>query len=447
MSTPLRKKFCFTYFDIKLTRDIDNTTQNINQTSVNIEPNKDHTSLTLESNNESLSEYTSFSKKSVYTKLPNDDIIIQINPTNGKIEDSSPINQKPKNPSNGQYVKQNKIKHPIFSLIYELCQLYNDGRAYFCSIKNFLEIVNILTSDIILFTLFYLKYLTTSSSLFEKIKQVIPVCLLLKHLAFILCLEKMDYIGIYVVAFRCAFKKSLLISPIIILLFSGFILAFKMQSNPLNEKFNNTSVHESVAEFGKMLLSNIDENTTLGMASDSFTNYFVFFVFVILVPILLINLLIGVSTGELREILDVSDLMQYQMRLEFILGLQDYLVNKFDFKFCEKMFVFKIYTGKESKKKNIHSIEKSDSNLQTFMEKLEQQQNKHFESLAEKLVQHNKEMDLKLSHQTNKIQTLQDGMLVRMNQHEKLIEAQFSDFEQNTMKQMNSMASDLIKKS
>ena len=85
--------------------------------------------------------------------------------------------------------------------------------------------------------------------------------------------------------------------------------------------------------------------------------------------------------------------------------------------------------------------------MDTFLDKIEQQQTKHFEMIAEKLSQFNKEVDLKLSHQTNKIQTLQDGMLDRINQHEKLTETQFNDFEQKTMKHMNSMASNLINKS
>ena len=271
---------------------------------------------------------------------------------------------------------------------------------------------------------------------------------LLKHVVFILCLEKIELFGIYVVAFRQAFKKSLRLTPMIILLFSGFILSFKLQSSPLNERFNHTNVGESVAQLGKMLLAGIDDTKSLGMQSKSLTNYTVFFVFVVLVPILLINLLIGVSTGELKETLDISNVIRYQMQLNFILGWQHVLLEKFGLKCCNDFFLFKIYTGKYSqKKKNIHSNDKSKDNLESQLDKLEQKQNRNFELMNDKLSQLNKVVDLKLSQQTNKIQTMQDGILERINQHEKLMGTQLDDFEQNSTKQMNSMASDLINKS
>jgi hypothetical protein len=107
------------------------------------------------------------------------------------------------------------------------------------------------------------------------------------------------------------------------------------------------------------------------------TNYVIFFMFIILVPILLINLLIGLATGELKYILDESAVMQFQLRLKFVLGMQDLILFKLRlYKMFNKKFLFDIYEKDISKqrKKDIYYIEKTEKNAEKSLTKLEMRQ-------------------------------------------------------------------------
>jgi len=242
----------------------------------------------------------------------------------------------------------------FLNLVYEGLQMaYLRGGEYFESGKNVLEATNLFTNIFILLALvdpgdFQIKASLLSadknnSLFFELVYTYASTCLLLRYITFLLCLEKMDKIGIYVVAFRKAFNKSLNLGPIILILFTGFTVTYKLNKIASDQEFVNATLLQSAAQISRMFLANIEDLSKMGITEDcskSISNSLNFILFVIMIPILLINLLIGVSTGELTNILDASDLTQYQMRLRFILWLQSFLLKWQGEDWCRKKILF-----------------------------------------------------------------------------------------------------------
>ncbi len=242
----------------------------------------------------------------------------------------------------------------FLNLVYEGLQMaYLRGGEYFDSGKNVLEATNLFTNIFILLALvdpgdFQFKASLlgadkNNSLFFELVYTYASTCLLLRYITFLLCLEKMDKIGIYVVAFRKAFNKSLNLGPIILILFTGFTVTYKLNKIASDQEFVNATLLQSAAQISRMFLANIEDLSKMGITEDcskSISNSVNFILFVIMIPILLINLLIGVSTGELTNILDASDLTQYQMRLRFILWLQSFLLKWQGEDWCRKKILF-----------------------------------------------------------------------------------------------------------
>ncbi len=99
-----------------------------------------------------------------------------------------------------------------FNALYEIFQFLGDGwGSYLYSKKNWLELATLILSFIIYIAL-------VGSELTELTLHIIPICVLLKYITFVLCLEKFEIesekvnfhfqFGIYIVAFGQAFKKS-----------------------------------------------------------------------------------------------------------------------------------------------------------------------------------------------------------------------------------------------
>jgi hypothetical protein len=347
----------------------------------------------------------------------------------------------------------------FLNLVYEGFQIKHSKRKYLNSGKNMLEITNLITNIIILFALldqkdfknkaFLLSEDKNKSLLFELVYTFSSTCLLIRYITFLLCLEKMGKVGIYIVAFRKAFNKSLNLAPIILILFTGFTISYKLNKIAPDQNFVNGTVLESVSQISRMFLANIEDLDKMGITNDigkSISNSINFILFVIMVPILLINLLIGVSTGELTNILDASDLTQYQMRLGFILWLQSFMLDWKGDEWCREKILFTKFTPSSDRKvdkKALAFIKKTDQNYEKDLARLLKKQ---FYVLSENLLQHTREIDAKITQQNDKIQTLQDGILERINQNEKKYERQLKEFVENSNQKLSSISSDIINK-
>jgi hypothetical protein len=354
----------------------------------------------------------------------------------------------------------------ILNLAYEGIQFWaQKKKKYLNSGKNQIEIFNLISNFIIIVQLFNATSFRENvlneieekqtSFLFRLVYTISPTCLLLRYITFALCLEKVEKFGIYIVAYRKALKKSLYLAPIVITMATGLIFSYKLNRSAPDSKFYNATILESVAQIGRTFLSNIEDVDNLGITTrftESISSFILLVIFILMIPTVLFNLLIGVSTGELTRILEVSDLIQYHMRLNFIVWTQKAFLLWKGEEWCKKkkllLTIYKKPKSNRHKKNDLDFIEeKPEKSHETDMVLMRKGQQKQFELMHESHLQIVRELRAEIRQQNEKIQILQDGLLDSMNQNEKKTEKQLKEIEVNSNQKLYFIASDIINKS
>jgi hypothetical protein len=140
-------------------------------------------------------------------------------------------------------------------------------------------------------------------------------------------MEKNSLFGSYVVAFRKSFTNTMKTLPFIILLFAGFVFSFKIRSNNGVTFLSNTKFLDSlnIAKMTNMIiggyeLGEMGLNET-GLANE-ISNFFIYFIFLILMTIISVNLLTGIAIGELESVLKEAEIFNIQQRIAYCLRIQ-----------------------------------------------------------------------------------------------------------------------------
>jgi len=353
----------------------------------------------------------------------------------------------------------------IWSLLalYEFGQLINSIQewrkrlfAYIFDLKNILEISTLTLSFVIIMLLLN----DPKEWSVEILSYMTPITLVLNYITFILCLEKANIrkfgmnFGLYIVAYRKSFKKSLLLFPLIIFLFAGFILAFKVKTINPNEQFYDSNTWESIAKMQNMFLSSIDSNiTTLGMNTNNIkTNFILFYLFVFLIAILLFNLFIGVSTGQLEEVLQTAEVIQYKLLITHTLVIQNFCIFKIGNLFSsfpslrktfEQGFLHRIHI-----KHKLTSNNESGPDITIVLMKQMNQIKSRIDQLPlkENQQQIRIEMLTKMSELYEKFEALNETTLERMNQNEIKTQRRINEMEKKLTHRIDSHANDLMNK-
>lgn len=167
-----------------------------------------------------------------------------------------------------------------FQLIKELTQiLFIDGLTYFLSLQNLLELFTYTTA---LMSLFSNSYAVKSA--------YGSVAVLCAFIAFPLFTQKLKIFGLYVVAFRRTLANSAKFFPIFLIIFTGFIISFRIRSNFDVNYFNSTSY--AVIRTLTMVVGELD-TAKMGLYNNSLPNYFIYFMFIGLMCTILLNLFVG----------------------------------------------------------------------------------------------------------------------------------------------------------
>ena len=276
----------------------------------------------------------------------------------------------------------------------ELIQLIYEKFKYFHTLKNILEMIFYFGSLIILSAFAFEKHLVY----YGLVSNVSSIVILCGWFVMMLSLEKVSEIGIYIVAFRRSLRKSLKLFPIALCLFMGFYCAFKLK-NKADSNFN-------MFELSAMSLANIDIGKLNMLNQMSASNYLVFFAFIFLMPILLVDLLIGVAIGELRAILEESGLIQIKLKIEFTIRIQHILLksplrnlllfNTYDSNNAGRLSKIKLYMktlrGQVFKNEYIYSPN-SKFNVQKLTSGIEECVRGESEILNKEIIQQNTEIN------------------------------------------------------
>lgn len=144
------------------------------------------------------------------------------------------------------------------------------------------------------------------------------VSILAAYFVLPLKMQKIRVIGLYVVAFTRTLKNTLKFFPIFLIMLLGFFLSFKIRANFGIELFKGNSE----LQFMKTITLVLGESNSDDMGLHSYTNYFIYFMFIGLMSVIILNLLVGIAVSDINQVLSEADIRQINMRIMFVLQIQ-----------------------------------------------------------------------------------------------------------------------------
>lgn len=158
---------------------------------------------------------------------------------------------------------------------------------------------------------------------------------------------KFFHIGIYVTVFKKVLIKSIGGIPLVLLSIVAFILAFRVAS--LKVLDDSSNVHEGYVYNGSFWLQAIrtmaitlgeydSQNMGLGDDIDTNTliNYILYPVFLFVMPLIVINMFLGISVGEIEKLLDDAANQIVRLRVMFVIKHMLAIINELDRVFLGK---------------------------------------------------------------------------------------------------------------
>ena len=178
------------------------------------------------------------------------------------------------------------------SLIKNLCQaLLIDGFAYLSSTENFLEIFTYIMASCGILSSNFIVKLECSS-----------VAILSSFIVFTFLIQKLRVIGLYVLAFRRTLINSAKFFPIFLLVFIGFNLSLRLQTK-FAMSMRDASEGGIVLKTFIMVLAGPDANE-MGLTEASAVKFVIYFMFIAVICVILVNLFVGIAVGEINTVLD-----------------------------------------------------------------------------------------------------------------------------------------------
>ncbi len=194
------------------------------------------------------------------------------------------------------------------NLLKEFMQLLLlNGITYVLSLKNWIELLTYVGVFVSLTTTDLDTQATYGSLSILAAYFVLPLKML-----------KIRYIGLYVVAFTRTLKNTAKFFPIFVMMLSGFFLAFKIRANFGIRLFSVTSELQLMRTITLVL----GETNSDYMGLDSWTNFFIYFLFIGLMSVIILNLLVGIAVSDINQVLNEADIRQITLRIMFVLQIQ-----------------------------------------------------------------------------------------------------------------------------
>jgi len=179
--------------------------------------------------------------------------------------------------------------------------------------------------------------------------------LLSVYFHFVFLIQKVEYIGMYVLGFKATIKSCAKFFPIFFIIFSAFIISFKTRESVSNlSYFNGTSLTGSFILGFTLMLNNFNIKN-MGTET-SFINYILYLIFMILLTIITLNLFVGIAVGQISKLLKMAVVQQTSIKIMFVLQVQ----NSIKFNFLKNLFnmSFSYYSYENDKSKLFKLIDK-----------------------------------------------------------------------------------------
>uniref|UniRef100_A0A667Z8R2 Transient receptor potential cation channel, subfamily A, member 1b n=1 Tax=Myripristis murdjan TaxID=586833 RepID=A0A667Z8R2_9TELE len=222
---------------------------------------------------------------------------------------------------------------------------------------------------------------------------------------FLLYLQRFEHFGIYVVMFGEIMKTLVRIVMLFLFLMVAFSLAFYCCYFYLQREFK--TVELSLAQTFVMMVGelNYQNNFLDALLSENLPfpglTYFIFINFVLLMPILLVNLMIGLAVGDIAEVQRNASLKRIAMQIDLHTALEDKLpywfMKRVDKPFitiypnrkCSRTYIKLLMFWDDEDTRVIQRLQTSSHNCTPIDIELQKQKNrlKEMSSMLEK--QHN----------------------------------------------------------
>ncbi|XP_041823420.1 transient receptor potential cation channel subfamily A member 1b [Melanotaenia boesemani] len=263
----------------------------------------------------------------------------------------------------------------IYSVVKEIVQMSQQRRNYFRDYSNFADWTSAVFS-----LLFVIPLMLNVQGSFHW--QAGAFGVLNSWIAFLLYLQRFEGVGIYVVMFGEILKTLVRIVMLFMYLMLAFSLAF--YALMLNKR-EFSSVPLSVMQTFVMMVGelNYQGNFLDALLKNELPfrlmTYFIFVHFVLLMPILLVNLMIGLAVGDIAEVQRNAALKRIAMQIDLHTALEDKLpywfmkrvdkpsITIYPNRKCSKHFLKQLISGEEEQNE-VWSHMKSKSQSCTLLE-------------------------------------------------------------------------------
>uniref|UniRef100_A0A6Q2YNW7 Ion transport domain-containing protein n=1 Tax=Esox lucius TaxID=8010 RepID=A0A6Q2YNW7_ESOLU len=207
----------------------------------------------------------------------------------------------------------------IYSMGKEIMQMFYQRRNYFKDLSNMQDWFSIIFSLLFVIPMFFC---TPRSWHWE----AGALAIIMSWINFLLYLQRFEHFGIYVVMFQEIARTLFKILLVFFFLLLAFALVF--YAVMLNQRaFRRLDL--SLIQVFVMMVGELNyQSNILDMYLDNklpfpFITFYMFLVFVIIMPILLMNMMIGLAVGDIAEVQRSAALKRMAMQIELHTNLEE----------------------------------------------------------------------------------------------------------------------------
>ncbi|KAJ7374941.1 Transient receptor putative cation channel sub A member 1 [Desmophyllum pertusum] len=204
-----------------------------------------------------------------------------------------------------------------YNLAKEVFQMFDEGVKYLFTLNNWLEV-----------TLYVLTVVTLVRPRSQDISEM-GICVFLVWIVLLQYISKFNYVGLYIVMITKTIKTVSKVMVILLILLAAFALSLyvvvpKVADNPGNLRFRN--IPSSFAATFFMMLDNLQYDNILlkynGSVANGLVLYILYIAYCFMMPIIFLNLLIGLAVGDIDTIRKTAALERYTSQVEHLSQLE-----------------------------------------------------------------------------------------------------------------------------
>uniref|UniRef100_A0A1X7TU83 Ion transport domain-containing protein n=1 Tax=Amphimedon queenslandica TaxID=400682 RepID=A0A1X7TU83_AMPQE len=225
------------------------------------------------------------------------------------------------------------IVYSTIMIIREAFQIILFRLQYLTSFANFLEI------SLFIFTIIFTSVRSNQCYCTHPWQwQIGVIAVFLSWIALIFFVEKLPIVGIYVVMFIKIFNNFIKVVILALLLISAFAIPLYMMFNDPQDKSEGirtpfitpwrTIVKTVMMTMGEFNMDSLlQQNNQINSPDVQYpvVTFSLIIVFVVLMPILFLNLLTSLAVGDTQEIQKSADTYRLILRVEFTLSIEEFL--------------------------------------------------------------------------------------------------------------------------